>query len=262
MATVLNVLNGIVKTPTADVLWGAAPIDWCEENLPETNPLSIAEFHNSWTNIFYIISGLLLLRSHLRLHSDIRDPLFAFFIFNIIMTGVTSAWFHSTLLFLAQKSDEFFENAAMVSLLYYHVFPLGSSSKIIKYRGACCAVHTLLLGVGILCIPDLFCEIHLITTVLITFKTGYIRTESLPPHTRSKALNLFSSSFASVGVAFFCWLLDFLLCIYFSPFYLHAFVWHLGTSISLYYGGEASLLIREKYIKIEEKEKNSKEKSY
>ncbi|GMI14095.1 hypothetical protein TrLO_g459 [Triparma laevis f. longispina] len=241
----------LISTPTTAVLWGPAPIDWCEDNHPSTNPFSIAEFHNTWTNIFYVISSLILLKSHLKLPSTQRDILFTTFIINIILTGLTSGWFHATLLFIAQKSDEFFENAAIVSLLYYHVFPLDSNNntrRIIYY-----IIHTILLGLGVLYIPEIFCEIHLIICVLITFSTSYDRAMLLPLENITRAIYNFKKSFMSVAVAFGCWLLDFLLCSYVKQFYLHAYAWHLGTAVALYYGGIASLVINEKPKVLQEK---------
>jgi hypothetical protein len=53
MQQIVNLFNSCWST-----FFGPAPIDWCEENYA-MNIFHIAEFHNTWTNIFYIIFGSL-----------------------------------------------------------------------------------------------------------------------------------------------------------------------------------------------------------
>ena len=74
------------------------------------------------------------------------------------LTG--SAFFHGTLWLLAQRLDEFFENAALVSLLH-SVWP--NPDTVI-------ACHTVLFLLGLSTITAfLFCEIHLIGTALMVW---------------------------------------------------------------------------------------------
>jgi len=112
--------------PTIEVLYGPSPIDWCEPNRPQTNPLHVQELHNTWTNISYVIAGFALIPKLNRC-----NPLYQFYVLSIVMTGLTSAWFHATLIFISQKSDEFFENAAVVSLLYAQLSdPISTTKKV------------------------------------------------------------------------------------------------------------------------------------
>ncbi len=99
---------GIFQTPTYDILFGPSPIDWCEENHPERNPWQWEELHNTWSNIVYVILGVAMAVAHLKQPYP-TDPLFLLVCVSGTMTGITSAWFHATLIYVAQKLDEFFE---------------------------------------------------------------------------------------------------------------------------------------------------------
>jgi hypothetical protein len=105
----------LFQVPTHDILFGPAPIDWCEPNRAQTNPYGWEELHNTYTNLAYVIAGIsLFLKS--RSSPDLDRPFFFAFCFFTILTGVTSAWFHATLIYVAQKADEFFETASVVAL--------------------------------------------------------------------------------------------------------------------------------------------------
>ena len=53
-------LNVLPRIPSYEVLWGPAPIDWCEPNRPEHNLFGVKELHNTWTNVGYMLAALLL----------------------------------------------------------------------------------------------------------------------------------------------------------------------------------------------------------
>jgi len=93
-------------------------IDWCEDNKPSTNFLGVEELYNTFTNGFYVIVALVLFFQNPNSNSTF-NKLYGAFCFFVLMTGVTSGIFHATLTKRAQKADEFFENACLVSL--YHL---------------------------------------------------------------------------------------------------------------------------------------------
>lgn len=159
--------HGFVRLPSKALLLGAAPIDWCEPNLPLINPLGIKELHNTWTTAAYAVAGLVLLAKHWKALRALHEcgrflPLFVAFCAAMVMTGVTSAWFHATLVYAAQKSDEFCENVAVICLFYMTAPSAQGPRRVL----AAAVMHSTLFGLGVLCIPELFCELHLIICVL------------------------------------------------------------------------------------------------
>jgi len=233
--------------PTIEVLYGPSPIDWCEPNRPQTNPLHVQELHNTWTNISYVIAGFALIPKLNRC-----NPLYQFYVLSIVMTGLTSAWFHATLIFISQKSDEFFENAAVVSLLYAQLSDPISTTKSQKANlFFLFSLHVTLLGLGVVFIPSVFCELHLITVVLATFTCATRRVSSLPlAADRNAVLSHFKSALLCAAAGFGCWMLDFFLCHEMQGLYLHAFAWHPLTALALYKGGDGSICLDEKLIRM------------
>ena len=81
--------------------YNSSSIDWCEDNF--TYSPYIAEFYNSFSNIFYIIiyySGLHSVRNIYC--KDYDKKLFSMLLF----TGICSFYFHATLSLLGQIMDE------------------------------------------------------------------------------------------------------------------------------------------------------------
>ena len=225
-----------------DVLLGPAPIDWCEPNRPETNPFSIMEWNNTWSNIAYIIAGLSLLFRWS--FSPNRDPLFLAYGVFVVLTGVTSAWFHATLLFVAQKADEFFESASVVALLYFHLLPAADRKVQPSTRFFAFSAHTVALGLGVICIPELFCEVNLILSVLLCFKTALARVSTVTDRaTQFAHRDKFYTAFLAAGLGFALWGIDRAFCdvTNVQSLNLHAFGWHPLTAAALYLGGAASL---------------------
>lgn len=239
----------IFQTPTNDILFGKAPIDWCEENHPESNPWHWQELHNTWTNAAYVMVGITLAAAHMKQKCP-TDPLFLLACFAGIMTGVTSAWFHATLIYIAQKSDEFFENAMIVAMTYCMMFPLVQpSSKTPPSKGATryltCLTHMALLAFGTVFIPEDFAEIHLVMAVLTFFWKVTERTNLvLDPKVQEKSRFYRNWAFLSAIGAFALWGVDRAHC---TPFVqslnLHAFAWHWGTALALLLGSVSVMLV-------------------
>lgn len=230
-----NTKMPLFQIPTYEILWGKSRIDWCEKNDPTTNPFGIMEFHNTWSNLFYVAVGIvnaIVLTSG----KSPKDPLLYFFCLFAIMTGVTSAWFHATLLYIGQKSDEFFENAMILALAYSHLFPIvgGTGKRQYTYFG----IHVILLGIGVFCIPDVFCEVHLLFAVLASSYFSRKRSETIKNSVeRQKSIdnNHWALMWGALGFAM--WIVDMVAC---SPIiqqlHLHAYAWHLLTAVALHVG--------------------------
>jgi hypothetical protein len=222
--------------PSSDVLWGSAPIDWCEPNYEQDLAgFRVAEINNTVTNAAYVLAAVSLMRSSKLSNMNSNEGrIFMFYCVALLMTGITSGWFHATLIWIAQKADEFFENCT-VMVLFHSTF-INLRSKEVLQR--VCA-HAVLVALGVLLVPVAFCEVHLI---IISFATVYRFSQgSLDPKERSHLGK--TAVYAACGFA--CWLLDFLACTTFSPYYLHAFGWHCLTGMALY---EAGLLLQGKML--------------
>jgi len=222
--------------PSSEVMWGSAPIDWCEANyVQNVAGFRVAEINNTTTNFAYILAALTLLgNSKLQHFRTTEGRLFLFYCVALLLTGLTSAWFHATLVWIAQKADEVFENCT-VMVLFHTTFTHVSSKNILQRV----YVHAVLVALGIVLIPVAFCEVHLI---LICFSTVY-RFSQGKLELKEKTHLGKTAVYAAIGFA--CWLLDFFACNTFSAFYLHAFGWHCLTGMALY---EAGLLLHAKLL--------------
>lgn len=221
--------------PSSDVLWGSAPIDWCEPNyVQDVAGFRVAEINNTVTNAAYVLAAVVLMRSSKLYHNSHEGRIFLFYCLALLMTGLTSGWFHATLIWIAQKADEIFENCT-VMVLFHSTF-INLSSKEMLQR--VCA-HAVLVALGVILIPVAFCEVHLI---IISFATVY-RFSQGSLELKEKTHLGKTAVYAASGFA--CWLLDFFACSTFSKYYLHAFGWHCLTGMALY---EAGLLLHGKML--------------
>ena len=222
--------------PSSDVLWGSAPIDWCEANyVQDVAGFRVAEINNTITNAAYILAAVFLMRNSKLSHlSRNEGRIFMFYCFALLMTGVTSGWFHAKLIWIAQKADEIFENCA-VMVLFHSTFTNLSSKGMLQ---RVCA-HAVFVALGVILIPVAFCEVHLI---IMSFATVY-RFAQGSLELKEKSHLGKTAVYAASGVA--CWLLDFFACSTFSQYYLHAFGWHCLTGMALY---EAGLLLHGKML--------------
>jgi hypothetical protein len=117
---------------------------------------AVAEFHNTWTNMFYILAALKSLQRNVALGTG---PLPIFFSVMLLLTGLTSMLFHASLWWLGQKLDEAFENATLIAVLHMTRPPHGQALT----RAL---AHSLAAAVGIFAIPAVFCEVHLVLVIL------------------------------------------------------------------------------------------------
>jgi len=82
---------------------GSSPIDWCEENYV-VSPY-IAEFVNTFSNIFFFIFPPLLINLHTNYAKYQGQGIHVIWVL-LIVVGVCSAYFHATLSLLGQLLDE------------------------------------------------------------------------------------------------------------------------------------------------------------
>jgi hypothetical protein len=108
------------------------------------------------------------------------------------------------------------------------------------------SIHVVALGLGVLFIPDLFCEVNLLVSVLLCFKAALSRTSTISHGpTQSAVRSTYLTSFACAGAGFALWGVDQAFCVYVQRLNLHAFGWHLLTAAALYLGGSASLALND-----------------
>jgi hypothetical protein len=75
-------------------------IDWCENNYESTH--FVAEFHNSWTSLFFCLWGLLASVAHW----NIAEKHFQLSFMFLTMVGLGSAAFHGILTYQSELWDE------------------------------------------------------------------------------------------------------------------------------------------------------------
>ena len=207
--------------------WGepTGTIDWCERNY--AGPLYyIAEFHNTWSNVFYLLVGLAALARcrRLRLPAQFRACAAC-----IVLTGVFSAAFHATLRLTMQRLDECFENGILIFMLHSDRRVGGGAFAVsLAHMAACTA--------GILGLSGtfLFCELHLVSVILFAL-AKFRRLSGAHPRT---VRPLVSASAAWTGGGFASWLSDRLACDVTAHLHLHA-AWHLCTAVALWCGFQA-----------------------
>lgn len=234
------------QNPTREILFGPAPIDWCEPNHPDDNPFNVQEFHNTWTNIAYVLAGAIPLVYSWTRHQHLeQDPLYTLSCLSVILTGITSTWFHATLIYAAQKSDEFFESCAVLFMAYSMGFPLVSTEPIpnrneYKWKRLVIAMtHCTLLGLGVLYIPEVFCEVHLLGAVLCAvYFFGVKRIPAISDlKVRANAKKYSDTGVLVSAIGFAFWIIDMAFCNEFvQGLHLHAYAWHFCTAYGLYNG--------------------------
>lgn len=207
--------------------WGKPDslINWCEHDY--VDQVQIAEFWNTWSNLFFIISGLLSIRLALKYGLPASYWIAAV---SIVLTGTFSFAFHASLRWWMQKMDESFETVLILGI--FHSF---DSDPSLMYT------HIVTAVVGILFIEKWFCEIHLVIIALLTFwslyQLGWHLLQSVATSLYYRLFGRIRNYFVIAGLA---WLVDRIACqyLYDLPYnlpnpQLHAFGWHLGCALGL-----------------------------
>lgn len=205
--------------------WGKPTgINWCEKDY-EWNPY-IAEFHNTWSNVAFVLAGVQGLRTARRLSLPMRFYVLAW---SLILLGVFSAGFHATLLWTQQKLDETFENLALIILV-----------RSDRSNQAVTLAHGMLATLGIFTVTSfLFCELHMISIVLVTlFRVkGWVYRTEIVSAGEAGVKRAARVAILSATIGFICWIIDRVLCtqvlrLMFNP-QLHAW-WHILCGVALH----------------------------
>jgi dihydroceramidase len=234
--------------------WGEPTglIDWCEPNYALTS--DVAELHNTWSNVFYVLVGAAVLARCQRLRLPLQFHLCGAF---IVLTGVFSAAFHASLWLSMQRLDEIFENGILIAMLYSD---RGSGKEGGLSAVAATVLHFIVCAALILSVGQfLFCELHLVGIILLVL-AKFQRLTRAPPRRRGKESNndddrnergddpsapvrpLVGAAAAWTVAGFACWLLDRLACDAVGAAQLHAW-WHLCTALALWWGFKAISMV-------------------
>jgi hypothetical protein len=229
--------------PSWSTIAGKAPIDWCEANYNAEIMLfglkvKVAEYHNTYTNAAYCLAAILLgwAWSIKRVTVKRGHGILIMYTTCLFFTGVTSGLFHATLKWGWQKADEIFENLTVLTL--FHATYVDMSDKRSEGRVHLrIMAHSVFAALGIWCIPEVFCEVHLIVLAFASvYRFAYHTGAKLNTSTVFK-----TASYAIIGFA--GWVCDFAFCDKFSTYYLHAYCWHILTGMALYEAGKLLLCL-------------------
>lgn len=85
-------------------MWGEhdAEFNWCEKDYDATE--YIAEWHNTWTSVLYVVASVVSVLLHPRLYRD--EPQYLLVQLSVFLTGLGSVLFHATLRYDMQLLDE------------------------------------------------------------------------------------------------------------------------------------------------------------
>lgn len=189
--------------------------------------LFFIQFWNTLSNIFFLIAAI---RALYLVHVHQLPRQFLVLAWSIMLTGICSAWFHATLSYNAQKWDETFENIILIFLFYSD-----SPNQVTP------VIHAAFSALGIFTVTMfLFCEIHLISMVIITLRKVNKEVTEVDCMTNAAAglsHHLKRSGLFTLTGAI-CWLVDRLACYLVSqtlPFnpQLHAF-WHFWCALAIH----------------------------
>ena len=211
--------------------WGehTAPIDWCETNYKRHT--LVAELWNTTSSALYVLVGALGLSLRA---SSVNPPTYVQYQMSMIFTGLFSGLFHATLWWWAQKLDEIAETVMVVTLLHSGPHSLWRSR-----------LHSSLAAVGIVFIPEVFTELHLVGVValVVTDVALHLRAaqgDDAKCAEPCAALRAHAVRGCYAGlVGFAAWASDKVACAHVEPLQLHS-VWHVGTALAMHHAGHAA----------------------
>jgi dihydroceramidase len=216
-------------------------IDWCEENYAVTP--YIAEFWNTISNLAYIILGLYGLHQ-----SWNHEKRFKVTFLCLILVGVGSIFFHATLKWEGQLSDEIAMLMATLSTLYL----LLSTKNIGSVR------RYILIG-GLFLIFVVFVIIYIFLQWALLFQVGWVSLVIVVVYRFMKLIQQMEIAvqryYRIITIIFvlaaMMWLIEQLTCTSFpivKLLKLHALFWHIGTAIGAYAVMIGCLYCRVKYL--------------
>lgn len=195
------------------MFWGNkdTSVTFCEETYK--NSKYVAEFYNTLSGISYSLVGLYFYKQKMK---DIGLIL--------IILGLGTCILHATQRFYGQWLDE----GSMITLCFFIIKKLRlrlnktTENKILYF-----------LLIGYLYLQRFFCYFLILFTGLLIYI--YRLAQKIDINKKYFQIYLYVFIFSAV-----CWALDQVMCQYVKLYYLHA-VWHIGTSIAIYFGVKSIL---------------------
>ena len=196
------------------MFWGTpdVSVSFCEDKYIVSD--YIAEYYNTMSALSYVIVGLLFYKTKLQKLSKI-----------IILLGIGTALLHSTLRFYGQWIDEL----SMLILSFYIIKEIRQMRFDIKTS----EWYLLLLVFPYFLFERYFSYFFIVFSSLQIY-TYTISRKNYDECTR-QVYYLIKAYLIILILSSICWLGDQLFCDYVQDYQLHA-VWHVGTSLALFFG--------------------------
>jgi dihydroceramidase len=196
------------------MFWGTpdVSVSFCEDKYIVSD--YIAEYYNTMSALSYVIVGLLFYKTKLQKLSKI-----------IILLGIGTALLHSTLRFYGQWIDEL----SMLILSFYII------KEIRQMRfGITTSEWYLLLLIFPYFLFERYFSYFFVVFSSLQIYTYTISRKNYDECTR-EVYYLIKAYLIVLILSSICWLGDQLFCDYVQDYQLHA-VWHVGTSLALFFG--------------------------
>ena len=196
------------------MFWGTpdVSVSFCEDKYIVSD--YIAEYYNTMSALSYVIVGLLFYKTKLRKLSKI-----------IILLGMGTALLHSTLRFYGQWLDEI----SMLILSFYIIKEI----RQMRFGFTTSEWYLLLLIFPYFLFERYFSYFFIVFSSLQIY-TYTICRKNYDECTR-QVYYLIKAYLIVLILSSICWLGDQLFCDYVQNYQLHA-VWHVGTSLALFFG--------------------------
>ena len=190
------------------MFWGSkdTSVAFCEDKYIKSQ--YVAEYYNTLSGISYSLVGLYFY------NKNIKDIGFILF-----FLGIGTCLLHATQRFYGQWLDE----CSMLTLCFYTIKRLRlKKDKTTKDN------ILLILLFSYFYFESFFGYFLILFSSLLTYI--YFIAKELNINKRYFKIYLYVFIFSTI-----CWILDQVFCNYVKNYYLHA-VWHIGTSISIFFG--------------------------
>jgi dihydroceramidase len=215
----------------------ASTIDFCEQNYVINS--HIAEFFNTISNISYVLLGLFGFLLNRKFENR-----FKFGFITLILVGLGSSFFHGSLLWIGQLTDEL----SMMLLTIITLFILIEHyNRKIKYK---------LLPIFLFIFYVCFSFVYIIYKNVIIFQSVWLLliifiVFIFYKHNQDANRSFYKHIYFIFLLSCICWGFEQLFCFSYpqiEKLYLHAFVWHLGTAYASYSLLTHSMFMRTKYV--------------
>ena len=196
------------------MFWGTpdVSVSFCEDKYIVSD--YIAEYYNTMSALSYVIVGLLFYKTKLKKLSKI-----------IILLGMGTALLHSTLRFYGQWLDEI----SMLILSFYIIKEI----RQMRFGFTTSEWYLLLLIFPYFLFERYFSYFFMVFSSLQIY-TYTISRKKYDECTR-EVYYLIKAYLIVLILSSICWVCDQLFCDYVQNYQLHA-VWHVGTSLALFFG--------------------------